>query len=274
MIFAALLSLTISLFFLIQIWRLKQPVTEGLVSNLDLLHRTAATSETALQVIETTVTNLAATTTALEETTLSTAQTIHNTGLLVDTFSTLSGEDFPTIITNTQSALASAQTSAIVIDNVLSALASIPLIGIDYNPETPLNQALAQVSASLSPLPAELAKIQDNLDTTNTSLQSLEETVVAINLNLQDIQTNLANAQVVIDEYQVEVSNLETRLARSREIAPVWVLRGTWILTFLVIWLGISQLGMLVEGLDMFTTPRSSSPHPVSSNTDLPAQKE
>jgi len=259
MIFAALISLLVSIYFIFQIWRLRQPVTDGLVSNLSLLYDTTLTSEIGLMVIDATVLNISETITTLEDSTVSLAQTIHDTGLLADSFSTLMGEDFPTIITNTQSALDSAQSSAVVIDNVLNSLAAIPLIGIDYDPEVPLSQALGQVSLSLSPLPTQFIGIQGDLNSTHTDLLAAEESIIVISQNLQVINTNLGATQTVIDQYQEEVSTLKTRLKDSRTSAPDWVRDGAWILTFIIVWLVINQIGMLVEGIDMFSKQSTST---------------
>jgi uncharacterized coiled-coil protein SlyX len=251
MIIAAIVWMLISLFFLVQIWRLRQPVTDWVVTNLDLLYTTCSTTENGLMVIESTVANFSDTTTALETTTIAAAQSLHDTGLLVDTLSTLVGEELPTTITNTQTALSSAQTSAVVIENVLYGLASIPLIGINYSPEVPLSQALGQVSASLDALPGSLEDIQGDLDNTHTDLSLLEENLITINQNIQVINDNLTLAQGVIDDFQVQVRQLKTRLDNSRNSAPDWTRTGALILTIVVLWQGFSQASILVQGIDM-----------------------
>jgi uncharacterized coiled-coil protein SlyX len=250
LIITAIISFLVSLFFLAQIWRLRQPLTNRLVENLDLLYATTVTTEDSLVLVEETITDLLTAMGTLQTTTISIAQSIHDTGILADSFGTIVGDDFPDTITDTQTAIASAQASAVVIDNVLNALASIPLIGIDYNPPLPLNLALGQVSDSLSSMPPALEEIQEDLETAHANLIHLEETVITINQHLQKISENLVLAQAVIDEYQIEINQLKERLDHSRTSAPGWITTTAWVLTFIIAWLSISQFGLLLQGFD------------------------
>jgi methyl-accepting chemotaxis protein len=257
---AAIFSLLVSLFLLVQTWRLRQPLSDRLVDNLDLLYATIVTTEDSLSLVETTLANLLSTTETLQGTTVSVAQSIHDTGLLTDSFATIVGDDFPTTIENTQTAISSAQSSAVVIDNLLYGLASIPLIGIDYDPPLPLNLALGQVGDSLSSLPAALEEIQGDLQSAHTNLLQVEENVIQINQHIDTIIDNLSQAQDVIDEYQIEIRQLKIRLEKSRNAAADWALSAAWLLTLLIVWLSISQLGLLMQGLDMAICTDKPSP--------------
>ena len=78
-----------------------------------------------------------------------------------------------------------------MIDNVLTGLASIPLLGIDYNPPVPFNQALGNISDTLSSIPPNLEQIETDLKSTSTNLLQLQGDLELINLNLQNIQVNI-----------------------------------------------------------------------------------
>lgn len=251
LVITSIVSVLISLFFLVQIWRLRQPLTTRLVDNLNLLYATTVTTEDSLQLIEGTLTRLLDSTATLQDTTISVAQSIHDTGLLAGSFATIIGDDFPETIADTQTALESAQSSAVVIDNVLTALASIPLIGIDYDPPLPLNLALGQVSDSLTSMPSTLEQVQGDLDNAHTNLIELEEHVININQHIQLITDNLLQAQDTIDEYQEEIGQIKPRLDHSRSAAHGWILSAAWGLTFIIIWLMISQLGLVLQGIDI-----------------------
>ena len=257
MIFAAIISLLISAFFLVQVWRTRLPLTNLVVENLDLLFATTLTTDDSLLLIESTLTDLLTSTDTLQRTTITVAQSIHDTSLMADSIASIVGNDIPLVIAETQTAVSSAQASAVVIDNVLNALASIPLIGIDYHPGVPLNVALGQVSSSLESLPTSLEQVRGELDSTHTNLLGLEEKIYQINLDIQETASNLYLAQVVIDEYQREIAQLETKLDHSRNSAPEWMLSAAWVLTFVIIWFSISQMGILLQGYDMLTVKRS-----------------
>ena len=280
LIFTAVICLVVSIFFLVQIWRLRQPVTTSLESNLGLLYETSITTNNGLTLVENTLGNLINTTVTLDETTVAIAQSIHDTGLLADTTADLVGENLQTTIRDAQTALDSAQTSAAVIDDVLSALASIPFIGLEYNPEVPLAQALGQVSTSLDTLPPALENIQGDLESAQTNLLQVESNLININQDIQDITNSLTQAQNVIDDYQVEVGELQTRLERARSSAGDWVQTTAWWLSFGVVWLAIMQVGMLVQGFELFISHSNfpqipaKKPIEIAQNTaDKPAQK-
>jgi methyl-accepting chemotaxis protein len=251
MIIAAIVSLLVSAIFLVGIWRLRQPVTARLVEILDLLYATTATMADSLSLVENTVISLTDASETISQSSLAIADTIDGAGNMTDSFARLLGDELTTTITDTQTAILSAQASAVVIDNILSGLASIPLLGFDYNPPVPLNQALGNISDTLSPIPTSLEQIQGDLESTSTNLLGLQEDLQLINLNLRNIVITLTEAQTVIDEYQQEIEALKTRLEHSRTAAPDWILIAAWLLTFVIAWLSISQLGLLLQGFDI-----------------------
>jgi uncharacterized phage infection (PIP) family protein YhgE len=251
MIIAAIVSLLVSAIFLVGIWRLRQPVTARLVEFLDLLYSTTATMSDSLSLVENTVTSLTDASDTISQSSLAIADTIEGAGNMSDSFARLLGDELTTTITDTQTAILSAQASAVVIDNILSGLASIPLLGFDYNPPVPLNQALGNISDTLSPIPTSLEQIQGDLESTSTNLLELQEDLQLINLNLRNIVITLTEAQAVIDEYQQEIDALKTRLEHSRIAAPDWILTAAWVLTCVIAWLSISQLGLLLQGFDI-----------------------
>ncbi len=251
MIIAAIVSLLVSAIFLVGIWRLRQPVTARLVEILDLLYATTATMADSLSLVENTVISLTDASETISQSSLAIADTIDGAGNMTDSFARLLGDELTTTITDTQTAILSAQASAVVIDNILSGLASIPLLGFDYNPPVPLNQALGNISDTLSPIPTSLEQIQGDLESTSTNLLGLQEDLQLINLNLRNIVITLTEAQTVIDEYQQEIEALKTRLEHSRTAAPDWILTAAWLLTFVIAWLSISQLGLLLQGFDI-----------------------
>jgi hypothetical protein len=252
----SIIGLLISLFLLVEVWHQRKPVLANLQSSLTILSSTLQTTDEGLSIIELAVNNAYTSTVSLDDATLSLAQSIHDVSLLADSAATLVGEDLITTITNTQTALASAQASAEVIDNLLNTLASIPLIGIDYNPPVPLNVALGQVSDSLDPLPASLKKIQTDLITSQGDLQDLEEQVIVLNQKLTSITQNLILAQAVIDNYQTEVAQLKTWVQTGQDSLPKWIMSLSWLLTIIIVWLAATQIGTLLQGIDLLAQKR------------------
>ena len=221
-----------------------------------MVFTTATTTEDSLLLIESSILDLLDATDTFQTTSITVAQSIHSSSLMTDSIASITGNDIPVMIADTQTAITSAQASAVVIDNVLNALASIPFIGIDYHPRVPLNVALGQVSSSLASLPTSLEQVQGELESAHDNLLGLEEDIIQINQDLQAVATNLTLAQVVVDEYKTEIAQLKTRLDHSRNSMPDWILSAAWVLTFVIIWFSISQLGMLLQGFDMLLEKR------------------
>jgi len=160
-------------FGIIKIWQVKPALTQAASDNLALLDETLIATEGGLnglsQLVQTTSTDVA----SLQITTQALAQTIHDTNPMLDSLIILAGKDFPDAITAAQTSLASAQSSALLIDNVLGALTSIPFLPVSqYKPEIPLHTSLAQVSTSLDSIPLSMATIQTSLSASKANLGS------------------------------------------------------------------------------------------------------
>ena len=142
MVCISALGFLLSIFLLFQVWHYRQPVTDSLQAGLKQSSAILQTTDEGLTVIDQVVKNVYTSTVYLDDATSALAQTMQSTSRFMDTAGTFVGEDLINTITNTQTALNSAQSSAVVIDNILSTISNIPLIGITYNPTTPLNMAL------------------------------------------------------------------------------------------------------------------------------------
>jgi hypothetical protein len=247
----SIISLIISLYFLVQAWRLRQPFSDNLNATFELLSTTLDTTDQGLAVVEQALTNVSGSMTTLEGATLSLESSVNDTSLVLDSFVTLFGEEIPTTITNTHTAIISAESSVAVIDSVLTAIASIPLIGVNYQPPVPLGTSLDQIASSLEPLPDSLKSISSNIDTTNTGLLTLQTQILDITQDIRTINQNLIQAQGVIDQYQQEVDQLQTWVDQGKESVLGWVKTGAWIFTFVLLWLIISQVSLLIQGLEI-----------------------
>ena len=209
-IIAAVAGIIFSVFGLVQVWRYRPVVTQTVTDNLALFDQTLNTTQQGLtivsQVVQTTTVDVA----SLQTTTQALAQAIHDTNPMLDSLTSLTGKDFPAAITATHASLASAQGSALLIDNVLAALTSIPFSPVAaYQPEVPLHTALAQVSASLDALTPSLATINTSLADGQTSLSVVEVELNNVSATTKGISDTLGSAQTVIDQYQAATAQLK-----------------------------------------------------------------
>jgi hypothetical protein len=242
-----------------EIWRIRPAVTHTVVENLVFLDQALITTHDGLiiagQVLQTTTTDVA----SLQTITDSLALAIHDTNPMLDSLANLTSKDFPAAIIATQTSLDSAQSSALLIDNVLEALTSIPLISVTpYKSATGLHTALAQVSTSLNSVTSSMVTINTSLSSGKTNLGTLEGELSKISETTQAISTSLGGAQAVIEQYKTTTTQLKAKVETAQRMAPTWITTVTWILSFVLGWLLIVQLGLLAQGVDMLRGRREA----------------
>jgi hypothetical protein len=171
---------------------------------------------------------------------------------MLDSLISLTGKDLPAAVSATQTSLASAQSSAQLIDNVLAALTRIPFSPVAaYKPDVPLHTALARVSTSLNTLMPSLATINTSLADGKTNLGVVEVELTKISETTQGISSTLGSTQTVIDQYEAVTTQLKANVESAQRAAQTWMLAITWILSFVLGWLLIAQLGLGIQGLDL-----------------------
>jgi hypothetical protein len=256
---AAMAGIIFSIAGLIEIWRYRPAVTKSVTDNLALFDQTLNTTQGVLtivgQVVQTTTVGVA----SLQTTTQALAQAIHSTNPMLDSLTSLTSAGLPAAVDAAQTSLASAQTSALLIDNVLAALTSIPFSPVAaYKPAVPLHTALAQVSDSMNTLTPALTTINSSLAEGKTNLGIVEAELTKISESTQGIGTTLGNAQTVIAQYEAATTQLKANVEATQRAAPTWMTAVAWILSFLLGWLLIVQLGLGMQGVDMMRGSRAA----------------
>jgi hypothetical protein len=251
LVLVSAIGLLFSLLILIQVWWYRQPVKDIVESGLNQSYTILQTTSEGLDILDQVTSNVYTSTINLDEATKALTQTVQNTNLFIDSAGTFIGTDLFNTITNTQTALDSAQASAVVIDNVLSTLSLVPLIGITYNPSLPLNVALGEVSDSLDPLQKSLKTFQTNLETTHTNIQDFNDQITILEQNIIAINLNLAQAQKTIKSYQSQVRSIKSWVGEAKTSLPTWINSITWILTAIILWLMIVQSSLLLHGITL-----------------------
>jgi hypothetical protein len=255
----------LSLFFIFEIWRYRQPVTEKLQTGVDQFSSMLQISNDGLGVVDQVVKNVYTSTIYLDEATLAFSQTIRSSSQFMDSAGTLVGDNLLTTITNTQTALGSAQASAKVIDNLLTTLSRVPLIGINYKPAVPLNTALGNVADSLDPIQSSLENFQTSLYSTSTNLQEFSDQIAALDKNILSIQENLTQAQATINKYRTQIATLHTWLADVKTNLPTWTKILAWILSLVIVWMIIIQVALALQGVSQIRAPRTAEVTPNNS---------
>ena len=252
LIIGAVGGILLSLTGLVEIWRFRPVVTKTVVENLALVDSTLNTTQAALtmvgQVVQTTTVDV----TALQTTSAALAQAIQDTDPSFDSMIGLTSKDLPAAVNATQTSLTSAQSSALLIDNALSALTNIPFLPVAaYTPVVPLHTALAQIKASLNSLEPALTAINTSLVNDKTNMGIVEAGLAQIADTTQGMGSTLTNAHTVIDQYLATTTQLKTNVETAHRNASAWITAITVILSLVLGWLVIAQLGLGMQGLNL-----------------------
>ncbi len=258
------LGILLSLFFVFETWHFRPPVTRTLQNGLDQFSSMLQVSDDGLLVIDQVVKNVYTSTVYLDQATLAFSSTVGSVSQFMDSAGTFVGDNLLTTITNTQTALGSAQASASVIDNILSTLSHVPLIGITYNPTVPLNTALGQVSSSLDPLQSTLKTFKSDLDSTRSNMQQFSSQITALNKNILSIQENLNKAQSTIDKYRTQIAAMRSWLADAKTNLPRWMTALALAITLFIALLIFVQIALMLQAMTQVSAPRPGQNTPAS----------
>lgn len=179
---------------------------------------------------------------------LNATQAISDTRLTLDTLENLTGATLPQTIGSTRQALASAQETARVADNVLGALS---FLGLRYNPAVPLSDSIGEVSDSLADVPAELSEVAVGIATADASIEELTGDLDAVADDIEAIRESVSESAAVVAQYQEVVGSLQAEVTAAREAAPLYLGAARWGLFLLLVWLALAQLSLLAHGYEL-----------------------
>jgi len=239
-------SLLVSLFTLVQVWRLRNPVLENLQSGLDIISATLETTSEGLAITGQSLDSLQASVTALAGTVDSLGKTLDDTRPIVQTLTVLTEKDMPGAISTAQTSLDAAQQAAKIIDTFLRALTF--LVPSAYNPAVPLDVALGRLSDSMDGLPQSFRTIETSLKNTQLNLIAIQIQIDQISGQVVQINASLMDAQKVISQYELLVARLAKFVTQVQARLPYWVDTTIGALTFVSIWLAILQFHYIVKG--------------------------
>lgn len=256
------LGIILSVFLLVQVWRYRQPLSENLQQSLDQFSTVLHTTDDALVVLDQVTKNVYSSTLYLDGTINTLSQSMGSTNSFIESVSSFIGDDLISTITNTQVALNSAQASAKVIDDILTTMSRIPLVGITYDPNLPLNIALGDVSASLDPLPITLKNFQTSLETTHTNLELFTLQISDVDQNITAINQNIKQAQLTIDNYRDQLSSLISWVDQASDRFPAWINSLAWATTIVIVWFLFLQITILLQGFTNLSSNHSNQSPP------------
>jgi hypothetical protein len=254
LIAAAIFGWLISLSGVVGVWVLRPKVTAFLEGQVLLMKGTLEVTTRGLDITQKSLGAIVGSLDVLQSTVKSTADTVSLTGPILDTLVKVTEENLPNTVSSVQDSLVSAQQGAGVIDNALKAITSIPLLnsllgGVSYNPPTPLGDALDSAAGRLDDLTSSLNDMADGIKDTQANIEDVQGGIQNMAVRIGEINTNLQEAQSVIAEYQTMMQGLLDLLKRWEGRIPQLITWLAMILTVLLLWIAVTQLGLFMQGL-------------------------
>ena len=248
LIILSILGMLFSLSGIVAIWILRPNIRDSASEVLVTVDQTLSTSQDAFRLSDEAITVL-----LLEFDTIQLSfdnfdTTMEGVSGSLNTSANLIGDDLKQTVIDTQTALESAASTSVLIDNTLDFLSKIPLLGVDYQPEVPLHISLAQVADNLEKFPTALETIEGGINKTTDGLGDLQENLTDLSDQIQTFGDDLEKAQVIIKKFddsieviQTQVNTLEDRLGLVLSIISLFI-------SGLLFWTGLSQLIVLNQG--------------------------
>lgn len=251
MIFSAL-GLVISLLGLLAVCKVSEPIAQSADEVLTLSLTALNTTSQSLDLVQSALGEAQDALGAVETVILDTGDGLHNTGALMGSLSEALAGDLPQVILNSQDSLTAAEEGAAVIERMLYSLNAISaLTGVTYDPDVSLTESFARLNQSLDDVPQTLAQVDESLNAVQDNLNSMQPSFTDLTGTLSESEAILVEMQASIDDYNGVIQELSLKMGGLQESLPNWIRIATFALYFLLIWLAISQIGLLWQGWEM-----------------------
>ncbi len=251
LVIVAILSLLIAVAGVIQIWILREPVTQDAIATLDLLNSTLDTTSQGLGIAKSSLQSVTSTVAALEATVESAAATIENASAAVNSVSGIVGSNLSSTVNSALGTLDVVESTTQKIDEVLGGLAGLPFVNIPYDPDQSLSSSVSDLTEQLRQVPGSLAQLESNLSSSGGSLEKVSGDARDLATNLGSVSEELSDLVGVIEQYEQQVKAFQGTVQnlRANIVTIVWGI--VLFATFLLFWLGVTMAQTLWKGLGL-----------------------
>ncbi|GIL15405.1 MAG: hypothetical protein BroJett039_05780 [Chloroflexota bacterium] len=249
LVVVAAASLALDAVGIIQIWMLREPVTQDAINTLDLLNSTLDTTAQGLSIVKTSLKSVTDSLGALESTVASAATTIDQASTTVGSLGNIVGKNLSGTIDSALGALNAVEDTARTVDDFLAGVSKLPFVNINYNPEQSLSASVNAVTEQLAQVPISLSNLETNLGESGNSLDKVGGDARALSSSLGQVQDELQKLVDVIAQYQTQVAAFQGTVQnlRANIVTIVWGI--VLFLTFILLWLAVTMLITLLKGL-------------------------
>ncbi len=249
LVIISVFSLVISAAGLAGLWAVRRNIVVAITDTAALFSDSLNTTDQALTVAQRTLSDVHASFASLIGTVESIATSLRDGQPAVQSVVQLMRQDLPATIDTAHTAISSAAQTAKGVDDLLTQLARVPLINLDYRPSQPLAESITGIAATLNDLPAKLQDMAGNLETLSGDLSVVANQVDGMGVMIRQIDGNLGDIQSVLSSYQAQLARAKPALESVVTGADRIVTAALAMLTFVLIWIAVVQIIVLGIGL-------------------------
>jgi hypothetical protein len=263
-VIGAVLGLFLSIFGLMILWSTRASVTRQVTETAALVGQAIQSTSETITVTSSTLDQAGTDLGLVQKMIGDMANTLGSSSGMISSTADLMGTNMVDFVNNTQTSLTSVQNSAKMIDSMLKTINGVPLLGPwlgkGYNPNMPLEDSVANVSRSLDPLPGAFTKIQRDLKVSSADVATVKTEMEVLARQVDAIQTSLQNARQVVSEYRGILDDVQARYNAFEKDLPAAINIVYLVLTLVLLWMLITQAGLLIQGLMLLEAVKVTGP--------------
>ena len=196
------------------------------------------------------------------------AQTMNETGPLLEQSTIVATEQVPESIEAVQEAIPALVDVAGTIDSTLTTLSRFKIereilgfelnydLGINYDPEVRFDAAVVGIGDSMEGLPESLRALAVYLNIANENLDTISTDLLALTNDLERLNDDIGQLDPILDEYIRIVTELNDSLRGLRGQINEQVESAKNVVTIAFIWLGLTQIVPLYLGYELVSGQR------------------
>ena len=248
--------------------QLLDSITVEVDSGLQLTSESLDNVNATLLVAKDTIEDVNLTMGTVQTMTTNLAQTMNETGPLIEQSTDVATEQVPDSIEAVQEAIPALVDVAGTIDSTLTTLSRFKIerdilgfelnydLGIDYNPEVRFDDAVVGIGDSLEGLPESLRALSVYLNIANENLGTISTDLLALSQDMERLNEDIAQLDPILDEYIRIVTELNDSLRSIRTQINEQVETAKNVTTIAFLWLGLTQIIPLYLGFELVTGQR------------------
>lgn len=195
----------------------------------------------------------------IERTARSSSRTLTTVDELVSEIGDQASGDIADSLESTVAAMPGLIRTGTLIDRALRALS---FVGVDYDPDVPLDEALESLRDSLSPLPEEIRGQAELLRSAGEDLREIGRDAGSLAASLLEIRIDLLEAERVVTTAAADIDEVEVSLRQMSEDLDTYAGWAPWLPVAAAVALASSAAALLALGLSQMQGRVSArSPH-------------